>query len=209
MPQIPIIMPQLGESIAEAVILSFLVKPGDTVEVDQDLIEVETSKATMNVPSTCRGKVEKFLVKLNESYPVGAVLGYLKMCAHSTLIEELRARKHRQDQSLDMLADSLDAGIDLADSTVATMSAEALWHIVMEELTDETDRLIAELSFKHAYKPGEIYTNHPDRFTCITDVYERKRKIVDRLRRNPEILRLLRVPGSAAFNAMVAPQFER
>ena len=46
---IPIIMPQLGESIAEATIVNFLVKPGDNVEADQDLIEVETDKATMTV----------------------------------------------------------------------------------------------------------------------------------------------------------------
>jgi pyruvate/2-oxoglutarate dehydrogenase complex dihydrolipoamide acyltransferase (E2) component len=78
MPQIPIIMPQLGEAIAEAVIVSFLVKPGEQVEADQDIIEVETNKATMNVASPCRGKVEQFLVKLKESYPVGAVLGYLE-----------------------------------------------------------------------------------------------------------------------------------
>jgi len=36
MPSIPIIMPQLGESIAEASIINFLVKPGDTVEAGQD-----------------------------------------------------------------------------------------------------------------------------------------------------------------------------
>src|ERR1051325_353235 len=78
MPQIPIIMPQLGESIAEAVIVSFLVQPGQSVEADQDLIEVETNKAQMNVASPCRGKVKQFLVKPNESYPVGAVLGYLE-----------------------------------------------------------------------------------------------------------------------------------
>src|ERR1041385_6372825 len=78
MPQIPIIMPQLGESIAEAVIVSFLVQSGQPVEADQDLIEVETNKATMNVASPCRGKVKNFLVKPGESYPVGAVLGYLE-----------------------------------------------------------------------------------------------------------------------------------
>jgi pyruvate/2-oxoglutarate dehydrogenase complex dihydrolipoamide acyltransferase (E2) component len=78
MPQIPIIMPQLGESIAEAVIVSFLVQPGQQVEADQDLIEVETNKATMNVASPCRGRVEKFLATPNESYAVGAVLGYLE-----------------------------------------------------------------------------------------------------------------------------------
>ena len=77
MPSIPIIMPQLGESIAEATIVNFLVNVGDQVAADQDVIEVETNKAAMNVTSPCPGKVEKLLVKLNESYPVGAVLGYL------------------------------------------------------------------------------------------------------------------------------------
>lgn len=78
MPQIPIIMPQLGESIAEATVISLLVKPGDLVQADQDVLEVETNKATMNVASPCPGRVQKLTVKLNESYPVGAVLGYLE-----------------------------------------------------------------------------------------------------------------------------------
>jgi len=78
MPSIPIIMPQLGESIAEATVISLLVHVGDPVQTDQDIIEVETSKATMNVTSPCPGKVERLLVNLNESYPVGAVLGYLE-----------------------------------------------------------------------------------------------------------------------------------
>jgi len=78
MTQIPLIMPQLGESIAEATIVGFLVNPGDPVEADQDIIEVETNKATMNVASPCRGKIQKFLAKLQESYPVGATLGYLE-----------------------------------------------------------------------------------------------------------------------------------
>jgi len=76
--QIPIIMPQLGESIAEAAIISFLVKPGDNVEADQDLIEVETNKATMTVTSPCKGRIEKFCVQLNESYAVGATLGQIE-----------------------------------------------------------------------------------------------------------------------------------
>jgi pyruvate/2-oxoglutarate dehydrogenase complex dihydrolipoamide acyltransferase (E2) component len=77
MPSIPIIMPQLGESIAEATVINLLVKVGDPVRTDQDLMEVETSKATMTVASPCPGRLEKLLIKLNESYPVGAVLGYL------------------------------------------------------------------------------------------------------------------------------------
>ena len=71
-------MPQLGESIAEAAVISFLVKPGDHVQADQDVVEVETNKATMNVTSPCAGRVEKLVVKLNDSYPVGTVLGYVE-----------------------------------------------------------------------------------------------------------------------------------
>jgi pyruvate/2-oxoglutarate dehydrogenase complex dihydrolipoamide acyltransferase (E2) component len=71
-------MPQLGESIAEANIINFLVQPGDTVEADQDLIEVETNKASMTVTSPCRGRIEKFTAQLNESYAVGVVLGHIE-----------------------------------------------------------------------------------------------------------------------------------
>ena len=78
MPSIPIIMPQLGESIAEATVVNLLVGVGDPVQTGQDIIEVETSKATMNLASPCPGRVEQFLVKLGESYPVGTVLGYLE-----------------------------------------------------------------------------------------------------------------------------------
>src|SRR5256714_11265972 len=78
MTEVPIIMPQLGESIAEATVINLLVKVGDEVEADQDLLEVETNKATMNVASPCSGRVQNFLIEINESYPVGAVLGYLK-----------------------------------------------------------------------------------------------------------------------------------
>jgi pyruvate/2-oxoglutarate dehydrogenase complex dihydrolipoamide acyltransferase (E2) component len=78
MPPVPIIMPQLGESIAEATVIHLLVQAGEPVSADQDIIEVETNKATMNVTSPCRGRVERWLAKVNESYPVGTVLGYLE-----------------------------------------------------------------------------------------------------------------------------------
>jgi pyruvate/2-oxoglutarate dehydrogenase complex dihydrolipoamide acyltransferase (E2) component len=86
MPQVPIIMPQLGESIAEATVVRLLVNVGDQVEADQDVLEVETNKATMNVSSPCAGRLQKLLVKLDESYAVGAVLGYLEASAESAAL---------------------------------------------------------------------------------------------------------------------------
>jgi len=84
MPNIPIIMPQLGESIAEARIVQFLVQPGDTVEADQDIIEVETDKATMTVAAPCKGSIGKFSALVEESYAVGATLGQIEATAEET-----------------------------------------------------------------------------------------------------------------------------
>lgn len=72
-------MPQLGESIAEAKVVNFFIKVGDKVALDQDIIEVETNKATMNVSSPYAGVVKKLVAKLDESYSVGAVLAYLEV----------------------------------------------------------------------------------------------------------------------------------
>jgi pyruvate/2-oxoglutarate dehydrogenase complex dihydrolipoamide acyltransferase (E2) component len=79
MKQLPIIMPQLGESIAEATIVNFLIKPGDQVAAGQDVIEVETNKATMIVSCPCAGRVAELTAKLGESYPIGAILGRVEL----------------------------------------------------------------------------------------------------------------------------------
>ena len=79
MPRIPIIMPQLGESIAEATVVSMSFKVGDMIESDQDILEVETNKATMGVTTPCRGRVAEVLVDLQQSYPVGTTLAYLEV----------------------------------------------------------------------------------------------------------------------------------
>jgi len=71
-------MPQLGESIAEARIVNFLIPVGGPVEADQDLIEVETDKATMTVAAPCKGRIEKFTAQMDESYAVGATLGHIE-----------------------------------------------------------------------------------------------------------------------------------
>lgn len=79
MPQIPIIMPQLGESIAEASIVSITFSVGDHVEIDTDVFEVETNKAIMSVTVPCAGLIQEITAVVGESYPVGATLGFLEI----------------------------------------------------------------------------------------------------------------------------------
>jgi pyruvate dehydrogenase E2 component (dihydrolipoamide acetyltransferase) len=67
-------LPELGENIDSADILTVLVKAGDIVEKDQGIIEIETDKATIEVPSTVSGKVIEVLVKAGDKAKVGQTL---------------------------------------------------------------------------------------------------------------------------------------
>lgn len=79
MPKVPILMPQLGESIAEASIVRILVSPGDQIQADSEVIEVETNKATMGVTTVCSGTVTEILVKEGDTLIVGACLGIIEV----------------------------------------------------------------------------------------------------------------------------------
>lgn len=72
-------MPQLGESIAEATIVSAAFSVGDRVEADTDLLEVETNKAVMGVTAPCGGVLKELTATIGESYAVGATLGFLEI----------------------------------------------------------------------------------------------------------------------------------
>jgi len=78
MPKVPITMPQLGESMAEATIVAIKVQPGDKVAADQEIIEVETDKAVMGVTTPCPGKIARIDAEVKGIYAVGAVLGYVE-----------------------------------------------------------------------------------------------------------------------------------
>jgi pyruvate/2-oxoglutarate dehydrogenase complex dihydrolipoamide acyltransferase (E2) component len=78
MPQVPITMPQLGESMAEATIVSIKVKPGEKVSADQEIIEVETDKAVMGVTTPCAGEIVKIDAEVKGTYAVGTVLGFVE-----------------------------------------------------------------------------------------------------------------------------------
>ena len=75
---VAISMPQLGESIAEATLIRLKVKPGDKVKADQEVAEVETSKAVMSVTTSYGGVWKEWRAKEGKSYPVGYVLGHVE-----------------------------------------------------------------------------------------------------------------------------------
>jgi len=75
--QTDIIMPQLGESIAEGTIITWLISPGGRVEKDQSLLEVETDKVALEIPSPSSGFLTEVLIPAGQTVPVGTLLARL------------------------------------------------------------------------------------------------------------------------------------
>tara|TARA_B110000902_G_scaffold136_1_gene211 strand:+ start:39 stop:1328 length:1290 start_codon:yes stop_codon:yes gene_type:complete len=70
-----IIVPTLGESVTEATVAKWLKNEGDTVNVDEAVVELETDKVNVEVPAPSNGVIEKISVKEGQTVNVGALLG--------------------------------------------------------------------------------------------------------------------------------------
>ena len=70
-----IIVPTLGESVTEATVSKWLKQVGETVESDEPLVELETDKVNVEVPSPLTGTLSSIRVKECDTVEVGALLG--------------------------------------------------------------------------------------------------------------------------------------
>ena len=70
-------VPSLGESVVEATVAKWYKNQGDHVAVDEPLVELETDKVTLEVPSPCGGQLKMISAKESETVEVGALLGQI------------------------------------------------------------------------------------------------------------------------------------
>ncbi len=71
---VDVAFPEMGDSVAEGTVLEWRVGPGDTVAVDDPLVEISTDKVDAEVPSPVAGTIEEILVQSDETVPVGSIL---------------------------------------------------------------------------------------------------------------------------------------
>lgn len=71
---VDLVMPKMGESITEATILKWHKKPGDSVKMDETVLEIATDKVDSEVPSTGAGTITEILFKENDVVAVGTVI---------------------------------------------------------------------------------------------------------------------------------------
>ncbi|MEK7762476.1 MAG: dihydrolipoamide acetyltransferase family protein [Nitrospirota bacterium] len=84
-----IVMPQLGESIAEGTVVKWLVPVGGMIEKDQSLLEVETEKVALEIPSPATGRLSEIVVQEGETVPVGTLLARIESTPPSQVINRV------------------------------------------------------------------------------------------------------------------------
>ena len=72
-----VLMPQLGETVAEGKITKWYKSAGDAVKPGDNLFEIETDKVSMEVPSTTAGVLAEIRVAAGEVAPVGAIVAVI------------------------------------------------------------------------------------------------------------------------------------
>jgi 2-oxoglutarate dehydrogenase E2 component (dihydrolipoamide succinyltransferase) len=82
---VDLVMPKLGESIMEATVLKWHKQPGDTIQMDETLLEIATDKVDSEVPSTAAGVIEEILFKVNDVVPIGTVIARIRTGAAETV----------------------------------------------------------------------------------------------------------------------------
>ncbi len=78
---IKIVMPQMGESVAEGTVVTWLKKVGEVVAKDEPLVAITTDKVDVEIPSPAAGVLSEILVQEGQVAPVGAVLAYVGQTA--------------------------------------------------------------------------------------------------------------------------------
>mgnify|MGYP001297905705 FL=1 len=123
-----IVVPALGESVTEATIAKWLKSVGDTVEVDEPIVELETDKVNLEVPSPVSGTIGDIKHKDGEVVEVGAVLGSIQANGNEPVQE---IKKIEPDVKIEQVKDPPEKKVEKIVEEVKPLELE-------EEVEDET-----------------------------------------------------------------------
>ncbi|WP_163376522.1 2-oxoglutarate dehydrogenase, E2 component, dihydrolipoamide succinyltransferase [Dietzia sp. Alg238-R159] len=113
-----VVMPELGESVTEGTITKWLKSVGDTVEVDEPLLEVSTDKVDTEIPSPVAGTLQKIVAEEDETVDVGATLAVIgdgDGDAASDSDDDSGSDSDEQSAEEQNATDAKDEGVDASD----------------------------------------------------------------------------------------------
>ncbi len=142
-----VVLPALGESVTEGTVTQWLKQVGDTVEVDEPLLEVSTDKVDTEVPSPVSGVLEEILVAEDETVEVGAVLARVGDGSESAADSD-KGDDAQAEESADTDADS--AAESESEPAAETESAESATDEQPEQKSDDSKDAAAKSAAKES-----------------------------------------------------------
>ena len=103
MAQVELIMPKMGESVAEATVIKWLKNVGDTIEMDESVLEIATDKVDSEIPSSIEGVLVKQLFKEDDVVLVGQAVAIIDTNADATQIDETPVAKVEVEPSEELV----------------------------------------------------------------------------------------------------------
>jgi len=92
-----VIMPQMGESVAEGTVVAWLKKAGETVAKDEPLVAISTDKVDVEIPSPAAGVLTQIVVREGTAASVGAVLAYIGEAFRADVVSPGKPEVERQE----------------------------------------------------------------------------------------------------------------
>jgi DNA-directed RNA polymerase specialized sigma24 family protein len=120
---------------------------------------------------------------------LSALMGYLKLCVHSVIVDDARRNRMGRNTPLDTSAEVVSDSASVEDDVLGNMLAQDVWELILQLLPDATERMVAELSFIRGMAPRDIQALNSHRFATVSEVYRIKRSLMERLRRSPQLVR--------------------
>jgi len=103
MAQVELIMPKMGESVAEATVIKWLKNVGDTIEMDESVLEIATDKVDSEIPSSIEGVLVKQLFKEDDVVLVGQAVAIIDTNVDATEIDETPVAKVEVEPSEELV----------------------------------------------------------------------------------------------------------
>ncbi len=129
-----ITMPQLGETVTEGTVLTWLVKAGDVVNEDDPILEISTDKVDTEVPSPFSGTVTALLVKEGETVAVGANLLELDGDSESSVEEAKEIEEPHKEEKREVI--EKDTIQEVEDVSIKNESGKKLSPVVRKLLSE-------------------------------------------------------------------------
>ena len=144
-----ILVPTLGESITEATVVKWLKNKGETVETDEPIVELETDKVNLEVPSPTDGVLSEINVKDGQVVEVGTVLGSVNIGKN----KEPKAENNKQNKTIQNPKEINKRGPELFDDNIIKLEKST------PSRQNEELPLVLENEIKSDYKAVKTESN--------------------------------------------------